>query len=383
MHITIMRRGLAGAVFLCFTVLTGIPAAAASTSQVACASDDGRERLTLGGRTYEFEAPVAGNPDNSMMLPRFANFLLKADLAPAAAAAFDVDLEWEDPSSDFDLYILDSNGALIASSSDYNYDDPSEQVSAYLAHCEDIRVVVRNYAATPLPSLTLTVTKTATFGTLACIEDDPAPGCAAKAAGQAPEAVPDTRTRLWLGGDRPGQTAMLHGSAATGDLPARSGLVTSRPTSGTPNTYTRAALGDYTLERNVLMPFYTISFAEPRDIVGSVKATFWVSSSTLSQGGTLYAQIWADGSLASQVAIPGTEVASDVCQHPFVPCGFKELPTMLHRSFDDLDLRGVERLTFQIGSDNPVGSNGPRNLADTTFTVHYDSVQYPAGLTLP
>lgn len=362
-----MRRALL-LIALLTLMAPALPASADAPPPVACPSDDGRERLTPDGRTYTFEAPVA--PANAA-LPRQANFYLKLDLAPAAMAAIDFRLSWpDDGASDFDLYVLDAAGATLGSSIDITaLDGPGELVSLELAHCDDIQVAVRNFTGDPRTSLTLSMTVTGTMGALACAEGDPAPGCAGKAAGEAPIAVPDTRTRLWLGGDRPGQLAMLHGFDATSGVPYRSALKTARPTSGTPNQYTRAVLGNYTLERNLLMAFYTIDMPQPRDITGDVPAAIWVSSPTLGQGGELFVQLWADGALAKEIAIPGAQVGATA--------------TLLRPVFSDLALEDVSRLTFQIGTSNPVGTSGPRNPADTAFTVFYDSVQHPAGLTLP
>lgn len=353
--------------------------AATDTSGVDCPDVDGRERLTLDGAATTFEAPFA-----APLLAATAEFTgpiagyrravwqYQADLSPVSAATVSASLSWGDGASDYDIFVTDAEGFEIARSDTFNATDQvfTEQVTFDVAHCEVFTLAVSNFAGQPLQALDLgiTVAPTSTATSLACLEGDTAPGCEGKLAGEAPEPTADPRTIYYLGGDL-GQGSMVHTQAGAEEVPFRSGLTTERPTTAQPNSYTAPPVG-FNAYRNPFQAFFTTAFEEPRSIVGDASALVWVSSRTMNQGGTLVAELFADGGSVGRVEIPGAEIG--------------ESPTPLTVRFDDLDLPEVYDLTFQLAKEPVASSNGTTSdPGNATFTVTYGSVQFPARVTLP
>jgi hypothetical protein len=269
------------------------------------------------------------------------------------------------------LYVLDAEGSEIAASDAANVEDSTtvESISGLrLRHCDVVTVVVRSWAsAVPLQELFLDAIVTPGSTQLACLEGDPAPGCAGKPAGAAPERVADTRTRMYLGGD-PGQVSMASGFSGTPQVTA-STLTPTRPRSGVPNSYTRPVFGFRDQLRNPFVPHFTGTLAEPRDLTGTANTLVWVSSPTLSQGGTLFVDLYADDALVGSVQVPGAQVGTD--------------PTPIAVAFPDLDARRASAVTLQLGTTPAVSSSGPGQPGDAVFTVHYGGVQFPSRITLP
>lgn len=340
----------------------------ATSSEVDCGPDDGRERLTSAGFEHHFDAPAVQSP---LVGTSYADavFPLTVDVAPAAAATLDVELSWQQP-TDFDLFVYAADGTELDSATSSNLTEGSatEKIAALeVEHCDRITVVVNNWLGTPDEVLDLHIDVTPGSESLACVEDDPAPGCDGKQAGDAPDAVPDTRTRLYLGGDI-GQASMVWAYANDEDLPQGT-LEPGRPTAGTPNSYTRPVFGFRDQYRNPFMPHFTHGFDDTRDVVGDVDALVWVSSPTLAEGGTLVVDLYVDSVLVGSVEVPGEAV--------------RTAPTPLHVRFADVAMPGSFDVTLQLGTEPALSSNGPGEPGDALFTVHYGSVQFPSRVTLP
>ncbi|HVM28271.1 MAG TPA: hypothetical protein VM433_11470 [Mycobacteriales bacterium] len=365
-------------------VLVGVAAAAgagattAPGSNVLCADDDGRERLT-GDASWTFEAPVVTAPElaatrdvtgDSVTTYREAKFPLLVDLAPASTATVDLDLFWK-RSSDYDLYVLDGEGSVVAGSDEPNVEDGTTTESIpglRVKHCDALTVVVRNWAGVvPQQELFLNAAVTPGPARLSCAESDPAPGCAGKAAGQAPDAVVDARTRLYLGGTA-GQVSMVSGYSGTPPVTGAT-LTQQRPTTGTPNSYTRPVAGFRDQLRNPFMPWFEGALAAPRPLVGTADALVWVSSPTLRDGGSLFVDLYADDAVVGSVQVPGEQVGTD--------------PTPLRVAFPGLNIRSASTLTLQLGTTPAVSTNGAGEPGDAVFTVHYGGVQFPSRITLP
>ncbi|HWH28030.1 MAG TPA: hypothetical protein VNU26_03550 [Mycobacteriales bacterium] len=363
-------------------LLAGTALAAGAATQpesgVLCAADDGRERLTQD-TSWTFEAPGVTAPElgatrgvtgDTVTTYREAKFPLLADAAPSSHLTVDLELFWKRP-SDYDLYVLDAEGSVLAGSDAANVEDSTtvESISGLrLRHCDVVTVVVRSWAgAVPLQELFLDAIVTPGGPSLTCLEGDPAPGCAGKPAGAAPDPVADARTRMFLGGD-PGQVSMASGYSGTPAVTS-SQLVTDRPRSGVPNSYTRPVLGFRDQLRNPFVPHFTGTLAEPRDVAGTASALVWVSSPTLSQGGTLFVDLYLDDALVGSVQVPGAKVGSD--------------PTPVAVEFPGVDARRAAAVTLQLGTTPAVSSSGPGQPGDAVFTVHYGGVQFPSRITLP
>jgi hypothetical protein len=374
-----MRKSLL--LVLAAVLLLGVvPASAATeTSGVACTDADGRERLTLDGATATFEAPfaaplLAATSEFTTAIADYRRALwqYQADLSPVSAATVTIDLSWADGVSDYDIYVSDVDGVELGRSDKINAADQdfTEQVSFDIGHCDVFTVAVSNFAGQPLQALDLGITVAATSGakSLACLDGDTAPGCAGKLAGEAPAPAADDRTIYYLGGDL-GQGAMVHTQAGAEEVPFRSGLTTERPTTAQPNSYTAPPVG-FNAYRNPFQAYFGTAFDEPRAIVGDVSALVWVSSRTMNQGGTLVAELFADGGSVGRVEIPGAEIG--------------EVPTPLALRFEDLNLPEVYDLTFQLAKEPIASSNGTTSdPGNATFTVTYGSVQFPSRVTLP
>ena len=379
-----MRRTIIGLI-AAMLILNVLPASAASS--VAC-EDDGRERFPAAGLDLNMPAPAAPAPEvvatadgtGKRVTPyRTASFPFFADFAPASAANMEVKLTWANP-GDFDLSLIDAEGNVLASSLVSNIDDGqvwAESLEVEILHCQAFTILVRNWAGNPTETLHLTAKVTGFSDTqLACAAGDPAPNCAGKAGGQAPDPAPaDTRTRLYLGGD-PGQLSMAHAYVATTGgqdvVPFRGTLTAGRPMSGQPNQYTRPVVGLRDQFRNPFMAHFTTTFAQPRDLNKDVDALLWISSPTMKDGGTLYVDLYADGSLVNTVAIPGAKVP----EAPNQPLAVR-IPVGPEQA-----LEAITSLTLQIGANPAAGTTGPGNPNDGVFTVHYGGTQFPSRITL-
>jgi hypothetical protein len=360
-------------------VLAMAPAGAATASAVDCGGLGGDERLTLDGYEAVFDAPTVTAPElaatadvtGRAITPwREGLWHFTADFAPVSAARVTFTLEWEDP-SDYDLVVYDDEGWSLGASQDENLQEgtATEQVTLSLAHCDRFSVSVRSWAGLPAQELTLTIVPEPAGAELRCDEGDTAPGCAGKEAGEVPDPVEDGRTFLYLAGDRPGQGSMAWGEPNNLDLPLRSGFSHERPTSGTPNSYNRPAVG-FNQYRNQLQAHFT-EFDMDRDVVGTAEALVWVSSRTMADhGGTLFVQLYLDGAKAGEVEVPGSAIDSN--------------PTPIVATFEDVDVRDVWDVTLMLAAEPVASSQGTTSeLGDAHYQVHYDSVQFPSRLVLP
>ena len=359
-------------------VLGLVPGAAGATSAVDCGPDDGRDRLTGQGFTSEFDAPAGTAPElaashdvtGDLVTPwRSAPFAFTADFAPYKTASVKVTLGWTNP-ADYDLFVYADDGSELARSDTSNIDAQviGEEVVMDLTHCDRFTIVAKSWAGRPDEKLRLTTTVTPSNQLLACVAGDTAPGCAGKEAGQAPDPVADTRTRLYLGGD-PGQISMLHAYQNSG-VPFRGTLAPGRPTSGTPNQHTRALVGFHDQWQNPLVPHFTINFSEPRAIKGDVTAVLYASSATFDATSFLYTTLFANGEAVKSVEIKGDSVKRD--------------PSPIAVTFAGVDVAAAESLTLQIAA-KPVATSGGQtgNPRDALLTLEYGSVQFPSRVTLP
>lgn len=359
-------------------LVLGVMPGAGAASNVDCGADDGRDRLTTEGYSLTFDAPTATAPElaathdvtGDLVTPyRSAQFEFTADFSPYAAASVKVNLDWENP-SDYDIFVYDHEGAELARSDGSNIDGQTsmEELILDVNHCDRFVIAAKNWAGSPEESLKLAITVTPGTQLLACAEADTAPGCTGKQAGQAPDFVPDTRTRLYLGGD-PGQIAMLHAYQNNG-APFRGTLAASRPTGGSPNSHTRALVGFHDQWQNPLVPHFTGTFTEPRAITGDVTTLLWASSPTLDATGKIFATLYGDGAVLKTVEIAGNRVTSN--------------PTRLAITFPGIDALVESSLTLQVATA-PVATSGGQtgNARDALVTLHYGSVQFPSRVTLP
>ena len=162
---------------------------------------------------------------------------------------------------------------------------------------------------------------------------------------------------------------MVHTQQGAEEVPFRSALTTERPTGAVPNTYVAPPVG-FNAYRNPLQAYWGTEFDEPRAIAGDAHALVWVGSETMKEGGTLFAQLFADGSKVGEVEIAGADIGSG--------------PTPLWLTFPDVDVPDAYDVTLQLSTEPVASSNGTTSdPGNATFTVYYDSVQFPSRLTLP
>jgi hypothetical protein len=367
-----------------FTTLGSVGAQAQEvTPPIDCGPGDGRDDLTTSGFKFEFDAPATGgnsaasNADETgtVWANRSATFPFNANLAPSAGGKLKATLSWANNPHDYDLYIVDDeSGGVIASSENFNQTDPTgEQVTdVEIAHCQDISVLVRNWVAGPTERLSLAVEIAPGEQLLACAENDPAPGCSGKAAGEAPDFVADTRSRLYMGGDRPGMvaaTARYAASVAGTEAPMAQKLVAARPTSGVPNSHTRPVVGNPDFgEYNNFFPFFRMKLPQPVTFSGPVTMLAWVSSRTMNPTDKLWFDLHLDGALVKRVEVIGKATRG---------------PKPVLVTFEGYDAtEALESLT--VGITSPRGNDDPPNQASyAEWTLFYDSVQYQSRVTLP
>ena len=374
-----MKRPLLPATLLLGVLIQSAPLAAGAAAPIDCGPGDGRERLTTQGFKLDFEAPWARTyeavPTNAQTVAvrqqRDAKFEFTADLTPFTSGKLRATLNWTEQ-SDHDLIVLGADGTELGIANARTVFDGPEIVEIDIAHCDSFTVIARSGPGHPGSMMSLDLAVTPGSTKLACAENDPAPGCAGKAAGEEPTLVPDTRTRLYLGGGRPGQASMaghyvMTTAGQTGNPPLFGSLGTARPTGGRPNTYTRPAAGFDNQYQNPFQAHFELPL-EGKRILGDVKATVWVSSQTMSQGGTLNFDLYADGSLIKRVEFPGSTVPA--------------VASPLRATFAGIDQVVESELTFTVSAKPAASSQGPGNPADAEWTIYYDSVQFPSRLTL-
>lgn len=360
-------------------LLPATPSALGETVPIQCPADDGRERLTTDGFKLEFESPYwktyEAVPTQDHTKPvkeqRDAKFLFTADFTPYTSAMVKVSLGWTE-SADHDLFVMASDGEQLGAANARTVFEGPEVVEVELAHCQQIEVLARSGPGHPGSMMTLDVQVTPGATTLKCAENDPAPGCAGKLAGEAPSRVPDERTRLYLGGSRPGQASMAGHYVWTtgqqsGEPPLFGTLASARPTGGKPNTYTRTVLGFDDQYQNPFQAHFSIPL-EGKHVLGDVNALVYASSQTMSNGGALNIDLWADGGLVKRVEIPGSQVPT--------------FASPLRATFTGIDVVVESELTLTVSAKPAAGTTGPGNPGNAEWTIYYDSVQFPSRVTL-
>jgi hypothetical protein len=372
-----MRKALLLAVIGTLLGLAG-PAAA---SAVDCGALGAGERLTADGLSLTFDTPAVAAPElaatrditgNAITPYRTATFSFVADLAPSASALVVATLDWE-TLSDYDLYVFDADGELLVRADTSNIDEGQttiERAEFELLHCDRISVVVRNWAGSPVEPLTLAISVTPSADRLACGENDPAPGCAGKGAGEPPApSGPDARTFLYLGGD-PGQGSMVHNYLGLGDVvPFRGRLESERPTGGVPNSHTRVVFGFRDQYQNPFVAHFTRGLDQPTDIVGDVSVLLWLSSPTYDATSKLYVDLYADQYLVTSVSVSPGPLPD---------------PAPVRVTLPGVDIREATEIALQVATE-PAATSAPSvgNPADALTTLHYGSVQFQSRVVLP
>jgi hypothetical protein len=371
-----MLRILSGLVTMSLFAVFG-PAAGAHEGDppIDCGPADGRERFTAQGFEMTFDAPDVAAPElaattgvtGNLITPhRSAHFYFQADLTPYVSGMLKVALDWENP-SDFDVYHFDADGNRTGSdASNIDGGTTAEAFEVEVTHCQLFSIEVRNWAGKPDESLKLSMTVVPGDHLLACAEADPAPGCAGKAAGEAPSPVADARPRLYLGGD-PGQVSMVHAYVGNSELP-KGKLSGTRPTTGTPNQYTRPVVGFRDQWQNPFLAHWKTTLEQPVHVAGEANVLLWLSSRTEDATGTLYVDLYADDALVGQAKVPGDQLKAD--------------PTPLFVSVPITEAIDATSLGLQVGTNPAIATSGPGNPADAHVTLYYGSVQYPARITL-
>jgi hypothetical protein len=267
---------------------------------------------------------------------------------------------------------MGDEGELAAANARTVFDGP-EVLEVELAHCQAFEIIARSGPGHPGSMMTLDVQVTPGSTQMKCAENDPAPGCAGKLAGEAPSRVPDERTRLYLGGGRPGQASMAGHYVWTtgqqaGDPPLFGTLASARPTGGKPNTYTRTVFGFDDQYQNPFQAHFSIPL-QSKHVVGDVNALVYASSQVMSSnGGTLNIDLWADGGLLKRVEIPGSQVPT--------------IASPLRATFSGIDVVVETELTLTVSAKPAAGTTGPGNPGNAEWTIYYDSVQFPSRVTL-
>lgn len=358
---------------------------AQAATAVSCGDDGGRERLTSSGFAASFEAPAVTAPElatthaetGDLVTPhRTARFPFVVDLGQFARGTITASITWELP-SDYDLYVIGADGDVIARSDRQLGDDQEgneEALEGFVQHCDRLEVVVRNWAGAPAQQIDLAVSVAGSGTLLACTESDPAPGCAGKAAGDAPDLIPDARSRFYLAGDA-GQIAMAGPYQETltqEKIPFNGVMSSQRPTSGIPNQHSRAAIGFRGQVRNPFFAHFGLKLDEPLKMVGAPSALVWVSMPGADATTKLIADLWSDDYLIASVEIVGGELV-----------GARD-PIPVSLTFPHVDWTAYDSLTLQIGMDAVATSDAAiGNPADAQMTLWYGSVQFQSRLTLP
>lgn len=345
-----------------------------ATPAPACDRDAGRESLGFEGLHVEMSAPGAAAPElaathdvtGDLVTPyRTHTFPLVLDVAPYAAAQLDVALSWTNP-SDYDVYLYaidvedGEDWEYVAGSSDTaNLEEEggptfSESFTTEVADCTQLRLVVRNWAGNPAETMALDVDVTPAGDPVA-------------------ELLPreDTRTALYLAGDRPGQLGTIQqGSLGNTAFPLSTAFSTERPSDNVPNQITRAVAGS-DIERNEVQPYWAGQFDETDVLDGQASAVVWLSSATQEHApGAVEVSLFVNGTETS-VEIPGELIGRDPA--PF----FVTFPYV----FEDEPLW---TLTFQATTLPQASPNAAsEHPGDAQHTVLYDSLQFQSAVYLP
>ena len=362
-------------------LVTLVPLAARAEAPIDCGPGDGRESMTTQGFELTFDPPATGgnsgasNADETgtVWANRSATFPFRANFAPHASATLKLAITWANNPHDFDLYFIDAEGNSTASENFSQTEPTGESVTVEgVKHCDEFTIVVRNWVAGPVEPVKLTATVEPGAGLLACGEADPAPGCAGKAAGEAPAFVPDDRARLYFGGDRPGMvaaTARYAASAAGQQSPMRQALTPARPTAGVPDIFTRPVAGNPDFgEANNFFPYFRTQLSKPVTVSGPVHVLAWVSSRTMTATDKLYFDLHLDGSLVKRVEVAGK-------------AGRGPKPVLV--TIDGFEpTEATDSIT--VGITSPRGNDDPPNQASyAEWSLFFGSVQYQSRVTLP
>jgi hypothetical protein len=342
--------------------LSLVPAGAEEAPDPGCDPAVGRELLTPDGFAVTVES-APGYNDNSAVRDATENrtvpfrngeIHLQAELGEAERARVAMTMEWEDPTNDFDLIVLNDRGFAIAQSEDENLGgEAREELTVALRDCQRITVWVRSYLGAPGQPIDLTID----------VEPETDPG----------EVAADTRTILYAGGD-PGQLSMAHSfDENTAEVPFRGTLVEDRPTGFLPNSYTRAVVGSIT-ELNPFQPHFSAG-VERRDLSGPASAVVYLSTPLQEaelEGGEVLVRLLIDGAIRAEEAVPMPDLR-DVPQAFFIDFGEVERTV---RSTVSVDV--VAQPAASPNNPDVVGDP-----ADAAYTLWYGSMQFPTRLILP
>lgn len=345
-------------------LLLGAVPAAATHDGTGCDDPGGYEVLTAEGFAFAFEAPAATAPElanppvnHPAVTPqRTANFYFHTEFAPFRRGTAEVTLEWDDP-SDYDIFVFDADGFELGRSAESNIDGGTtgEAVSITLGHCTSFHVAVRSWAGAPSQELRFAISVSG------LTDEDP-------------ELLPseDIVTPLYLGGDRPGQTASLWTQAE--QIPGRAALTETRPAGGTANTFSRYPVGFDTYQ-NPFQAHFNAELTEPVDLDGDATIQVWLSSALSGlpeeHEGTVNVAFFADGAALG----PAAEIPTSAL-NPW--------PTLHTFTFPDISFRAEFSLTVQVSSVPVTSSSGDQNpVGNSLWTVWYDSVQFPSRVMIP
>lgn len=373
----------ARSIILLTTVLLMAGAPAHATS-VGCVDTGGVERLTSDGFRATFEAPAVTAPElaatyaetGPLVTPhRTVSFPFVVDATPRSQVVIEASINWETP-SDYDLYLFDSDGEVLARSDEMlgqGQEDTSEALIGGALHCQRVRLVMRNWAGIPLQQINLEVSVTPAGDMLACGDADPAPGCEGKTEGEAPDLVADDLTRLWLAGD-PGQASMVNDYQETltqEQWPFFATMSSERPSGGVPNQHTRALVGFRDQPRNPLFAHFEIELDAPLKIDGAPSVLLWVQTPAAGPTTRLFADLWTDDYLLASAELEGGELVG--ARDP--------IPVILN--FDEVDATAFGSIILKIGMEPVATSDGAvGNPEDAHLTLWYGSAQFQSRLTL-
>jgi hypothetical protein len=120
--------------------------------------------LGLDGKHEDVDSPLLPDnpvaPEESRILYKYRLDVSGSETNPFATKAnVNIDLNW-DNDGDFDLYVYDSSGSEVGSSTDFLADRVESVTLIQTPHCTDFQVEIVNFLAPPALSMTLDTTVT-------------------------------------------------------------------------------------------------------------------------------------------------------------------------------------------------------------------------------
>jgi hypothetical protein len=118
--------------------------------------------LGLDGKHEDVDSPLLPDnpvaPEESRVLYKYRLDVSGSEANPFATKAnVNVDLNW-DNDGDFDLFVYDSSGSELGSSTDFVADRVEMVTLVQAPHCMDFQVEIVNFLAPPALSMTLDTT---------------------------------------------------------------------------------------------------------------------------------------------------------------------------------------------------------------------------------